>query len=157
MQQRTDQPTVLTQTDDIPPEVRKLCERVNQVADGLPVLLFIPNADHSRLFPLVLIRDDATDKAQLIDAYLNGTRMEPPSAAMKRQQDLPLEAIHAAADYLPAVVFLPAGKKLHPINLVPETVPGSLQPCYKAVQEAQKSVIGKQPIDVKKYAGSAAV
>ena len=152
MQQQTDKPPVLTQTDDIPSEVRKLCQRVNQVAEGLPVLLFIPNADHSRLFPLVLLPEDASEKAQLIDAYLNGKRLEPPSTAMKRQQDLPLEAIHAAADYLPAVVFLPAGKKLHPINLVPETVPDDLQPCYIAVQEVQKSAIGKNPIDVRKYA-----
>lgn len=149
MKHQHDKSPAITKTDDIPPEVRKLCERVNQVREGLPVLLFIPNADHSRLFPLVLIRDDAGEQVQLIDAYLEGERMEPPSAAMRRQQDLPLEAIHAAADYLPTIVFLPAGKKLHPINLVPETVPTSLQPCYLAVQNAQKSVIGKHPIDVK--------
>ncbi|MBX2885180.1 MAG: hypothetical protein KTR32_34805 [Granulosicoccus sp.] len=141
------QPTLTPQTD-IPAEVRDLCTRVNQVAEGLPVLLFLPNQDYSRLYPLVVIRDDASEYAGLVDAYLEGERMDPPTKAMKRQQELPLEAIHAAADYLPAIVFLPAGKKLHPINLVPESVPAQLQPCYLALQHAQKNTIGKQPIDV---------
>lgn len=148
MQQQTAQSPLLTPTDNIPPPVRKLCERVNQVAEGLPVLLFIPDTNHARLFPLVLIRDDANEHAKLVDSYLDGERMAPPSEAMQRQQDLPLEAIHAAADYLPTIVFLPAGKKLHPINLVPEIVPEPLQACYKAVQLAQKTAIGKKPIEI---------
>lgn len=154
MNQQSDQTPALKKTGEIPPEVRKLCERVDQVAEGLPVLLFIPNADHSRLFPLVLVRDNASHHAQLIDAYLEGERLMPPTDAMRRQQDLLLEAIHAAADYLPTIVFLPAGKRLHPVNLVPETVPSALQPCYRAVQQAQKSVIGKQPIDVERLISS---
>jgi hypothetical protein len=144
------QPT-LTPQADVPPEVRDLCTRVNQVAEGLPVLIYLPNQDYSRIYPLVVIRDDNREYARLVDAYLNGERMQPPTKAMKRQQELPLEAIHAAADYLPAIVFLPAGKKLHPINLVPETVPEQLQPCYLALQQAQKTTIGKAPIDVSDF------
>jgi len=138
----------LSSSYGLTPDLRNLCESINKVADGLPVLLFIPSSDHSRLFPLVVVRDDATEHARLIEAFLEGERMNPPSEAMQRQQDLLLEAIHAAADYLPAIVFLPAGKTLHPINLVPEVVPASLQPCYVAVQHAQKSAIGKGPITV---------
>lgn len=148
MNQKTAQKPPMTSGDGIPPEVRELCERVNQVSDGLPILLFIPNADHSRLFPLVLMKEGASEQASLVESYLHGERMDPPSEAMQRQQELTLEAIHAAADYLPVIVFLPAGKKLHPINLVPESVPSALQPCYVAVQQAQKSTIGNQPIDV---------
>ena len=148
MNQKNAHDPALIRGDGIPSEVRSLCECVHQVAEGLPVLLFIPDADHTRLHPLVLIRDDASEHARLVDSYLNGERMDPPSAAMQRQQELTLEAIHAASHYLPTIVFLPAGKKLHPINLVPDIVPDALQACYIALQQAQKSTIGNQPINV---------
>jgi len=143
--------TTLTPKTNIPSEVQALCEKINTVADGLPVLLFLPNADHTMLYPLVVLRDGAQSHARLVDAYLEGQRMDPPSDAIRRQQDLTLEAIHAAADYLPTVVFLPAGDTLHPVNLVSETVPEKLQPCYVAVQRAQQTAIGKQPLKVPAY------
>ena len=138
----------LTTKEQLPEGVRELCERIDRVAERLPVLVFVPDADHARLYPLVVVREKATEHVRLIDAWLEGERLEPPSDALRGRHELPLEAIHAAADYLPTIVFLPERDRLHPVNLVPESVPERLRPCYVAVQRAQRTAIGKAPLDV---------
>jgi len=143
----TEQPTLSTK-DEVPPVVKDLCEKVHNVADGLPCLIFIPNADHSRLYPVVVVAHNATTYAAQINAYLLGEKLSQAPATLREKHDLTLEAIHAAADYLPAIVFLPQKQRLHPVNLVSEIVADHLKPCYNAVQLAQKKVIGTQPIVV---------
>ncbi len=139
----------ITPGQQLPDEIRELCERVNKVADGIPVLVYIPDSAHRYLYPLVIIREQADEQAKTVQAFMDGEKMLPPTKAMHRQNDLTLEAIHAAADYLPAIAFLPAGKQLHPVNLVAETVPDKLQPCFVALQRAQKQgAIGQGPIAV---------
>jgi len=141
------QPT-LTSKEEIPPAIQKLCEKVNSISDGLPSLIFVPNANHSRLYPVVIISSKETSYTPKINAYLLGERLPPPSTELRQRHDLTLEAIHAAADYLPAIVFLPEKKQLHPVNLVSTVVADHLKPCYEAIQQAQKTAIGTQPIVV---------
>lgn len=140
----------LTSNDLLPPEIRTLCKQIRSVSDGLPVLTFVPNHDHSRLYQLVVVGEgeEAARHARAIKAWLEGQRIEPPVDALRQAHDLSLEAIHAAADYLPTIVFIPDGDRVRPVNLVPETVPAKLKPCYVAIQKASKRAIGLEPIDV---------
>ena len=139
---------VLTRKHAVPPELRRLCEKVHAVAKTLPVLVFVPNADRSRLYPVVVIGDSAEARARQVDAWLEDGRLDPPSEALRLQYDLRLEAIHEAADYLPVIAFLPGEGGLHPVNLVPESVPPPLRPCYLAVQRAQQGAVGREPLVV---------
>ena len=142
-----EEPTVVSK-DEVPATVKDLCERVHSVSEGLSCLIFLPNADYSRLYPMVIMQDSKHAEAAKINAYLNGEKLTPPPSTLREKHELTLEAIHAAADYLPVIVFLPAVDALHPVNLVPETVVDPLKPCYKAVQQAQNEIIGTQPISV---------
>lgn len=140
----------LTSKDNVPPAVKELCEKVHAVSEGLPALIFVPNADHSRLYPVAVVQDNATDTASQINGYLMGNKLAPPPNALREKHDLIMEAIHAAADYLPTIVFLQENNQLHPVNLVSEVVAEHLKPCYHALQSAQKTAIGTQPIEVGK-------
>jgi len=144
----------LTSKDEVPPAVQALCDRVHAVADALPTLVFIPNANHTMLYPVVVVRENAQAFAKQINAFLLGQQLPPARDVLRQKHDLTLEAIHAASDYLPTIVFLPSVDGLHPVNLVSEDVADHLKPCYQAVQRAQKTAIGVQPIRVTQSAAT---
>lgn len=136
-------------TDEVPPAIKEVCEKVNAVSDGLPCLIFIPNASYSKLYPIVVVRSNDKASASQINAYLQGEKLPSPSQQCKIKHDQIMEAIHAAADYLPTIVFIPEKKQLRPVNLISATVDQPLKACYETVQNAQKTAIGNQPLRVK--------
>lgn len=139
---------VLKRKDEVPPAVRALCEKVHAVSKAVPVLVFVPNGDRSRLYPVVIIGESAAARARDVDAWLDGQSLDPPSDALRLQYDLRLEAIHEAADYLPVIAFLPGEGGMHPVSLVPEDVDPGMRDCYLAVRQARQDGVGRTPIDV---------
>lgn len=136
----TSQPN-MTKPDKLPDEIRELCDQIHAAAAGLPVIIFLPTADKQRLYPLVIVAEDQKQEATQLNAWLNGEEFTPPKPTAIELWNTQLDAIHAAAGLLPTVAFIADTEQtLHPLNLIPDSIPTEMQPFYQALEQREEPI-----------------